>query len=291
MKTILVVGSMNMDYTIYADRFPSPGETIAAKGREIRPGGKGANQAAACAKSEGVKILFFGARGKDNDGEAVEKALKSCGVICHTEVVSEETGNATILVNADGENEILIVEGANGCVDSVPEELIEECDYVILQNEIPASTNLSVIQKAKELGKPIIYNPAPAKKIEETCIRFSDYFIVNETELAFYGETIDVDEAIDVLLAKGAKRIIVTLGDKGSLYADQETRFTQRAYKVKALDTVGAGDTYVGYFASGVAQGMSVKEAMDYASKASAIAVTKKGSIDAIPSAQEVKLF
>ncbi len=288
MKTVLVIGSMNMDYTIYCSRFPNAGETLSAYERIVQPGGKGANQAAACAKSKGVHTLFFGACGSDSDGDMLLNSLGKAGVDCRVSRVNASTGNATIFVNEKGENEILIVAGANALAKDVPQELIEEADCLILQNEIPIKTNLDAVKKAKSLGKPIIYNPAPAAKAGEACIDLCDFLIVNETELASYSGTEDIDQGMDIMLSRGLPHIIVTLGEHGSRYKGKEGEYNVPAVKVDAVDTVGAGDTYVGYFASALMQGKLIPEAMEYASKASAIAVTRKGSIAAIPFGEEL---
>ena len=289
MKTVLVIGSLNMDYVLYCDSFPHPGETLAAKERIIRPGGKGANQAAAIAKSKLAHAVMLGSIGNDNDGRVLRDTLIGAGVEPEFQLSGKPTGTATILVNAKGENEILIDSGANATLHEIPAHLIDNCDCLLLQNEIPMETNLKAMEIAKSKGKTIVYNPAPAIKGGEACIRICDLVIVNETELAAYGKTGNIESDMDALLALGPKGIIVTLGEKGSIYKGVSGRFVQKAYPAKAIDTVGAGDTYVGYFLVALLNCNSVPKAMDIASKASAIAVTRKGSIEAIPFGDELE--
>jgi len=289
MKTVLVIGSLNMDYVLYCDSFPRPGETLVAKERIIRPGGKGANQAAAIAKSKLAHAVMLGSIGNDNDGRLLRDTLIGAGVEPEFQLSDKPTGTATILVNAKGENEILIDSGANATLHEIPAHLIDNCDCLLLQNEIPMEANLKAMEIAKSKGKTIVYNPAPAIKGGEACIRICDIVIVNETELATYGKTGNLDCDIDKLLALGPAGVLVTLGERGSIYKGKEGEFAQKAYPVEAVDTVGAGDTYVGYFISALMNGSSVPEAMDIASKASAIAVTRKGSIEAIPFGDELE--
>ena len=291
-KNVLVVGSMNMDYTIYCERFPKDGETIFGNSRFIQPGGKGANQAAAVGKSELVNCYFKACAGNDNDGNEIVKLLSSLGIQCLIKKVEKETGNATIFVNKESENQIIVVSGANA--ELLPEDIsleeLKSADYIILQNEIPAKTNEYVIRKAHELNKVIIYNPAPYREIDSSLLSLVDFFVVNEVELVQYAKEENQEKAIETLLSKGIKHLIVTLGSKGSLYIDKNERKEIPCYKSTVVDTVAAGDTYVGYFAAGLANGLKPYEAMDLASRASSVTVSRKGSIVSIPSYKEIKL-
>ena len=290
-KNVFVIGSMNMDYTIYCERFPKDGETIFGISRFIQPGGKGANQAAAVAKSNLVNCYFKACAGNDNDGEQIIKLLSSLNAKCLIKKVEKETGNATIFVNKASENQIIVVSGANAELlpEDISKEELESADYVVLQNEIPAETNAHVIKEAHKLGKVVIYNPAPYREIDPELLSMIDYFVVNEVELASYAHIEDQEKAIETLLSKGIKHLIVTLGSKGSLYIDKNERKEIPCYKNTVVDTVAAGDTYVGYFAAGLATGLKPYEAMDLASRASSITVSRKGSIVSIPFYNEIK--
>ena len=185
MKRVLVVGSVNMDYTVYTDSFPLPGETIFGSSRFIQPGGKGENQAIAIAKCNKVICDFIGAVGNDADGKAIQEVLKTNGVNAHLKVIDGvETGNATILVNKESENQIIIIAGANGLIspDDIDLNLIKQSDFVVLQNEIPEKTNEFIMKKAKEFGKIVVYNPAPYRKFNEELFGYIDYFTPNRIE-------------------------------------------------------------------------------------------------------------
>ena len=291
MKKVLVIGSVNMDYTVYSDSFPLPGETIFGTSRFIQPGGKGENQAIAIAKSHKVICHFIGAIGNDADGNEIKKVLSDNEVKAHLRIIDScETGNATIVVNKSSENEIIIIAGANGQLkpEDIDLDLLKECDYVVLQNEISTTCNEYVMKKAKEFGKMVIYNPAPYRELKEELFTYIDFFIPNQIEFANYSGTSDLCIGVKKLLSKGVKNVLVTLGTKGSVLFNENEKIEVQACKVKAIDTVAAGDTYVGYFVASLASGYSKKEAMEIASKASSITVTRKGSVVSIPKGEEV---
>ena len=291
MKKALVIGSMNMDYSIYCDHFPLPGETMYGNNRFVQPGGKGANQCAAIAKSSLVDVSFLSSRGNDHDGESIEQLLKELKVNTLFKVNDHvPTGNATIIIDDKGENKIIIIAGANAELkpSDVKEELLKENDLVVLQNEIPNETNEFVINKCHELNKVVVYNPAPYREINSEILSKVDYFIVNEIELAQYSKEEDFEKGISQMMKLGVKNLIVTLGKEGSLLVNDKGRIKVNAHKVNAVDTVAAGDTYVGYFVSSLMSGKDLKGAMEDASYASALTVTKKGSIISIPFGKEV---
>lgn len=291
MKRVLVVGSVNMDYTVYTDNFPLPGETIYGLSRFVQPGGKGENQAIAVAKSKKVICDFIGAIGDDQDGKQIQEVLSSNGVNAHLKVIKgAETGNATIVVNKSSENEIIIVAGANGLLkpEDIHLELIKQADFVVLQNEISEECNEFVMKKAKEFGKTVVYNPAPYRKLKEDLFGYIDYFVPNKIEFKNASGEENIEKGAAKLLAKGVKNVLVTLGTDGSLLINKKEQIHVQACKVKAIDTVAAGDTYVGYFVASLASGYSIKEAMEIASKASSITVSRKGSVVSIPLGEEV---
>jgi ribokinase len=290
MKKVLVVGSLNMDYTIYLDEFPLEGETIYGNIRYIQPGGKGENQAVALAKSNLVNVDLIGAIGKDKDGEEIIKVLNEFKVNHHLHYKECETGNATIEVNSLTENKIIIIEGANGKLvpSDIDVELIKNSDYILLQNEISQETNEFVILKAKEFNKTIFYNPAPYRKINNSILQNVDFFLPNKIEFKKYTGEENLEKGIKKLLDLGVKNIIVTLGTEGSILVNKDEKIKVNSCKVKAIDTVGAGDTYIGYFIASLASGKSLKESMEIASKASSITVSRKGSLISIPFGEEV---
>ena len=291
MKKVLVVGSVNMDYTVYTENFPLPGETIYGSSRFIQPGGKGENQAIAIAKSKKVICDFVGAIGDDQDGKQIQDVLKSNGVNAHLKVIKgAETGNATIVVNNSSENEIIIIAGANGLLkpEDIDVKLIQDADYVVLQNEISENCNEFVMKKAKEFGKVVVYNPAPYRPLKEELFLCIDYFVPNMIEFKNASGEEDIEKGVKKLLDKGVKNVLVTMGTKGSLLLNKNEQIRVQACKVKAVDTVAAGDTYVGYFVASLAAGYNHKQAMEIASKASSITVSRKGSVVSIPLGEEV---
>lgn len=291
MKKVLVVGSANMDYTVYVNDFPKNGETIFGKNRSIQPGGKGENQAVALGKSNKVLTYFVGAVGNDNDGKCIESVLKENNVIPYLKIDKEaETGNATIIVDKTSENKIIVVPGANEKLEpkDIDLALLKECDYLVIQNEISGKTNEFLIKKAKEYGKIVVYNPAPFKEFNDDLFKHIDYFIPNEGELENYTHIKDTIKAAQSLVKKGCLNVIVTLGSRGSMLINKDRILEVPAYKVEAVDTVAAGDTFVGYFVAGIASGLKISEAMDRASYASSKTVSRKGSVNSIPLGKEV---
>lgn len=280
-----------MDSTIYVDYFPKDGETIFGNSRYIQPGGKGANQACAIAKSGLVECLFVGAIGQDSDGRTILSILKEHNVDTYNiKVTNTETGNATIVVDKKSENKIIIIHGANFelKISDISDNLLKSVDYVVLQNEILEEVNEYVIKKAHEFHKVVIYNPAPYRQFDKKLLRYIDYFIPNKIELSQYTGSDDVQEGADKLLEAGVKNLIITLGTEGSMFINKNESFKVNAFKVEAIDTVAAGDTFVGYFASSLASGSDIRTAMTAASKASSITVTRKGSTVSIPNGAEV---
>ena len=291
MKSVLVIGSVNMDYTVYTDNFPMPGETIYGSSRFIQPGGKGENQAVAIAKSNKVVCRFIGAIGGDLDGKLISNVLKENKVDAHLKVKEDsETGNATIVVNKESENEIIIIAGANGLLkpEDIDLDLVKEADYIVLQNEISTETNAFVMKKAKEFGKTVVYNPAPYRELDPELFQYIDYYVPNRIEFREATGTYNLKEGLKKLFAMGAKNVLVTLGIEGSVLINENEEIKVPANKVKAIDTVAAGDTYVGYFVASLAAGYNKEEAMKIASKASSITVSRKGSVVSIPLGEEV---
>ena len=291
MKNILIIGSTNMDYTVYVDKMPSDGETVEGSSRFIQPGGKGSNQAIAAFRAGG-NATFFSAVGKDQDGEAVSALYEKIGMKNQLKISDKVTGNATIIVDRGSENRIIVVSGANGDIrpEDVPENLLKSADILLLQNEIPAETNEFLLKNYAKWE--IVYNPAPTRPLKEALFKCVSYFVVNETELAYYGQGETVEERALSLLKKGCKNVLVTLGKTGSvLYKGNGEVLEASAFKVESVDTVAAGDTYLGYFVSSLSAGKEEKEAMRIASAASAIAVTRKGAVASIPSLGEVEAF
>ena len=300
MKKICVIGSLNMDLVVNVDEMPKKGQTLIGSAFKEVPGGKGANQAVAMARL-GADIRMIGKVGKDSFGETLINQLKYDKV--NTNYIHREdcaSGVAMITVDKNAENSIVVAPGANfkvlekdidKCI-----EAIDESDIVVLQLETPINTIKYALQKSKELGKYTILNPAPAVKLEDSIIENVDLLTPNETELEILsGVKIenedDIKKAANVLIEKGVKQLIVTLGSKGSLYIDKDNIKLKKSYKVEAIDTTAAGDSYTGALAVAFAQDKNIDEAMDFASKVGALAVTKEGAQSSLPTMEDVNNF
>ncbi|MBR4879485.1 MAG: ribokinase [Clostridia bacterium] len=293
MKNILVIGSLNMDLVINTDRIPVPGETLHGSGFSHFPGGKGANQASACARAGG-NVKMLGKVGNDAYGDILLKNLSQDGVnISGVEREDISTGVAVITV-CKGENTIILDKGANGMVDKdyIDRHIdaIDWADYVIMQYEIPMETIVYIAQLAKSKGKAIVIDPAPMLDAPRELYEMADIILPNETETAhLIGETLEPEDAVKKMHQLGAKNVIMTLGKKGSLFYDGEKIINQPAYKVKAIDSTGAGDCFTGSLVAHLATEKTMEEALEFATKASAIAVGRRGAQPSFPWKSEVE--
>ncbi|MEC0207635.1 ribokinase [Paenibacillus ehimensis] len=293
---IIVVGSANMDMVMRTSRLPEIGETMRGDGFFLAPGGKGANQAVACAKM-GAETWFMGKVGEDIFGQSLIDRLSGFGV--RTDFLKREqgvtTGVAAITV-CNGNNSILLDGGANnevspGYIQGYKQELLSSA-AVMLQLEIPMETVYEVIRLVK--GQvPIFLNPAPAVPTEDAMLQGVDYFTPNEIECRLYTgveirSTDDAFEALNKLRDKGIRYPLITLGEKGIVYYNGTENVYKEARKVQAVDTTAAGDTFSGTLAAMIIAGKSMDEAVDIAQRASSIAVTRLGAQDAIPMLSEV---
>ena len=293
MKNILVIGSLNMDLVINTDRMPQAGETIHGNGFAHFPGGKGANQASACARAGG-NVKMLGKVGDDAYGDILLKNLSQDGVnINGIEREKISTGVAVITV-FNGENSIILDKGANGLVDrdyiDRHIDAIDWADYIIMQYEIPMETVVYVAQIVKSKGKTLIIDPAPMMEAPSELYRMADIILPNETETAqLVGEGNDDEASVKKMYELGCKNVIMTLGKKGSIYYNGENMINQPAYKVKAIDTTGAGDCFTGSMVAALASDKTMEEALEFASKASAIAVGRRGAQPSFPWKSEVE--
>ncbi|MBE7042899.1 MAG: ribokinase [Ruminococcaceae bacterium] len=295
MQNILVIGSINMDMVMMCDRVPESGETLNGRDFECNLGGKGANQAIACAKLGG-SVKMLGCVGQDGNGAKAIQDLKSFGVdVSCIRTVDGPTGVAMIIV-CNGDNRILIDKGANGFLtpsmidESV--DVIKWADVVVLQLEIPMETVIYAAKCVKQLGKTVVLNPAPIAPLSEELIALSDWIIPNETEsLSLTGckEGTDWETVLEKILELGAKNAMITLGEKGCIYSCGKERKYGKAYPVKAVDTTAAGDTFVGAWCTALCNGNSLEKAVDFAARASAVTVTRKGAGMSIPTLDEIE--
>lgn len=300
MKKILVVGSLNMDSVVYVDHAPRVGETIVTQDIRLNPGGKGANQAYAAAKL-GADVSILGAVGDDAFGKALTDNLKAVGVDTDSLCVLKDSpsGQAFITVNRDGDNSIVVISGANArfSIDDIDRRMdyLREADILLLQLEIDPSVVQYTIKKAKELGKLVILDPAPARNdLPDELFRHVDILKPNETELSMLTGVDDIlnhlEEATSILLEKGVKNVIVTLGGNGAFLNSRETGIVRiSGNPVSVVDTTAAGDTFTSAVAVELAKGRSLPEAIRTANAISALVVTKPGAQESIPSEEEAR--
>ncbi len=301
MKKIAIVGSMNVDYSVYVAHTPAVGETILADRLSITPGGKGANQAFAVGRLGGDAVML-GAVGVDSYGDLLLGSLKGADVdVAHVKKTAERnTGMAVIAVNDDGDNTIIVIPGTNSLVDMAyiddMRSVIERCDIIVMQLEIPMETVLHTAKLAKSLGKTVILDPAPASvEIDEALFRYVDIATPNETELAMLtgdpAASENLSRAAAALKARGVKNVIATLGDKGAFLstADGFERFYPPTPGIRAVDTTAAGDSFTASVAISLASGLELPDVIQSAMAVAEIVVTRKGAQASIPSKEELR--
>lgn len=300
MKSILVIGSLNIDFVVNVEQMPVAGETCMGSELELIPGGKGANQACAAGKLGG-KVEMFGAVGKDNYADLELASLKNAGVSVSNIIRRDDvnTGIAWITVNQAGDNSIIVVPGANYTLTNEDIdrhiELIRQHDIIILQMEIPVETVVYAAKCAKEAGKMVILDPAPApKSFPAELYSYVDIIKPNETELSILTGISDAErdlkKAANQLKKSGAKCVMVSLGEKGVFINDINDECCHiPGISVKAVDSTAAGDTFTAALAVSLAKGKTIVEAARYANVAAAITVTKKGAQFSLPTYEEVE--
>ncbi len=296
----IVVLQLETPININVDEMPKKGQTLIGNSFKEVPGGKGANQAVAIARL-GAEINMIGKVGNDSFGQTLINQLKTDNVNTdHIHIENCSSGVAMITVDKNAENSIVVAPGANfkvleedidKCIDG-----IKESEIVVLQLETPINTIKYALEKSKEFNKFTILNPAPAVKLEDDIIKNVDLLTPNETELEILsGVKInceeDIKKAAQVMIQKGVKQLIVTLGSKGSLYIDKDNMKFKKSYKVKAIDTTAAGDSYTGALAVALSQDKDIEEAMDFASKVGALSVMKEGAQSSLPTLKDVENF
>lgn len=290
---IVVIGSLNMDLVMRTARIPDAGETLCGHGFDTLPGGKGANQAVACARLGG-RVAMIGRVGIDAFGRALRDALAADGIDVERVEDSAEaaTGVAMILVEDIGENRIVLAPGANGRLSAAAIErnraLIEQAALLVLQLEVPLDTVCAAITIARQAGVPVLLNPAPASVLPDALYPDIDLLVPNESEATLLTgiavrDPASAEEAARNLLARGVHSVLITLGAQGVLIADADGFRHLPARKVQAVDSTAAGDTFVGGLAVGLTEGLSLDEAAALGQAASAICVTRAGAQPSIP--------
>ena len=287
---ILNFGSLNLDLVYQMPHFVRAGETLSSTGFSRNVGGKGLNQSVALAKA-GAEIYHAGLVGED--GEMLRAFLADNGVDTRfVRTIDQPSGHAVIQVVPEGNNCIFLYGGANQCVtEAFIQEVLENFgpgDFLVLQNEINKID--AIIHAAHARGMQVVLNPSPvADNLKTLPLEKISWFILNEIEGAELSGETEADRILDKLTALYPHaKIVLTLGGDGSVYAGDGERVRQRAYRVQAVDTTAAGDTFTGFFFAAVADGVPAAEALRRASKASSISVTRPGAAASSPTLNEV---
>ncbi len=299
MSDVFVLGSINQDFVLKVERRPEPGETVTNAELSTHNGGKGANQAAAAALL-GTSVTMLGRVGDDEFGEPLVQALREKGI--DTSLVERASGKSTgaafITVTPDGENAITVAPGANrsltpGDVEAAA-EAIGDARVFVAQMEVPVQTVLRAVEVAAEEGTRALVNLAPTFEVPRDLLEKLDPLVVNEHEAAFLlGREVEgVKGALSAapeLLSSGPRSAVITIGEEGAVLADGESVEHLPAPEVEVVDTTGAGDAFVGALATQIARGASLREAVAYAVRAGAAAVTKEGAQGALPTPEVVE--
>lgn len=289
MAKIVVIGSASMDLVVTSTKRPGAGETVLGDSFKTVPGGKGANQAVAAARL-GAEVNMIGCVGEDSFGEMILSNLKSNGVMTDyvEPVTGMESGTAHIIL-AEGDNSIVVVKAANDRI--TPEyvdqaaEVIQAADIVLIQQEIPEETVIHVSELCAKYQVPLMLNPAPARPVPSSVIERAAYITPNEHEAAIlFG-----DEPLGDVLRRYPNKLIVTEGKRGVRYFDGLQEVVVPGYKVEAVDTTGAGDTFNGAFAVALSEGMSIADSLRFANRAASLSVMKFGAQGGMPSRLEVE--
>ena len=298
MKSITILGIYVADLAFFGDSIPNPGETILGKNYIIGPGGKGSNQAVAAAKA-GAKTYFISKIGDDQFGSMAKSIYEQAGVDYSQVIISKEhaTGAAGILINKDGQNAINVVPGAAGALTKqdidTATDVIKQSSIFLTQLEAPKDVVLYALKVAKENNVTTIFNPAPASEISEDIFPLIDFFTPNETEASFYvnhpvENKDDAKKASEQLLNKGIKNVIITLGDKGAYFANNDDSFSIDALKVNVVDTTGAGDAFNAGLAVALTEEKNIKDAISFANATAALSTTKVGTANSMAVRTEI---
>ena len=295
MSGVFVVGSINQDFVLRLERRPEPGETVTGAELSLFPGGKGANAAVAAARL-GARVTMLGRVGEDAFGEGLMRNLREAGIDTkHVEPIPEvSTGSAFITVTPDGENAIVVSPGANrsfgpGEVDDAAEDL-RAAGVIVAQLEVDAGA----VERAAEIvtgaGGRFLLNLAPPREVSGRLISLADPLVVNEHEARFLlGDGGEPEAVVEGLQELGPRSVVVTLGADGAVLGAGGSTHRFGAPEVEVADSTGAGDAFVGALAARIAHGDALEEAVPYAVRAGAIAVTREGAQGSLPTPEEVR--
>ena len=298
-NNVLVIGGINVDYVVHADRPPKLGESLVGKDFAMNCGGKGAKQSVAIAKL-GCDVKILGAVGQDIAADMSLKNLKKFGVDCSSVIRVDAPTGAALITVCGGDNQIVVDVGANDKL--TPEHIKEQADLfdwadiLVMQLEVPTKTVLEAAKMAASRGKTVILNPAPIRQIDKDIYGYVDWIIPNEIEAQLItgicqNNRTDTEIAMAEFRKMGCKNALITLGGRGCAYHDGEKVCYEGVFDVKRVDTTAAGDSFIGGLCSALCDGKSIDQAVYYASAVSSITVGREGASISIPTADEVVDF
>jgi ribokinase len=286
-STLLVAGSANLDFVVRASHVPAPGETVLGREFATFPGGKGANQAVACARAGGVDTRMLLALGNDPFAKTIEDSLADAGVAIQVVRCAQPTGTAFICLSDDAENAITVAPGANTALRGDELSALQTVSHLLLQLETPMEAVAAFALAARAAGTQVVLNAAPAQALPSELLRSVDVLIVNEGELATVtGHRGSVAECLALL---DVPCVVVTLGARGCCARQGAEFFLQSGFKVQAVDTTAAGDTFCGALVAALNLGEPLPAALRYGCAASALACTRLGAQSSIPQRREVE--
>jgi ribokinase len=287
---ILVAGSSNLDFVVRAHHIPAPGETVLGRDFKTFPGGKGANQAVACARAGGAPTTLLTAMGADAFATPLEASLKDASVSINLIRIPEEpTGTAFICVSEDAENAITVAPGANLCLMEQHLPSLQDVSHLLMQLEIPLTTVVAYAKAARQQGTKVVLNAAPIQELPPELLQWVDILVVNEGELASLSK--HSGSIAQCLERIAVPTVVVTLGHRGCCARFEGTFLVQPACTITPVDTTAAGDTFCGGLVAALSGGTNLQQALLFAGAAGALACTRLGAQSSIPQNAEVIAF
>jgi len=287
---ILVAGSANLDFVVRAQRIPAPGETVLGRDLQTFPGGKGANQAVACARAGGARTSMALALGRDAYAQPLKASLQSAGVVLHAQEFDDvASGTAFICVSDDAENAITVAPGANARLLVAHLPSLAGYRFLLMQLEIPLGTVTEAARLARAAGLQVALNAAPAQALPPELLAMVDVLIVNEGELRAISQS--QASMVDAMTSLPCQTVVVTLGPRGAVARQGGQLHYQTGFAIQAVDTTGAGDTFCGVLIAKLAAGQTIVQALQFAGAAAALCCTQPGAQSSVPQATEVSAF
>lgn len=289
MSKILVLGSLSTDFVATTDIRPDVGETVQGNSFFTTFGGKGSNQAVAASRLES-KVVMLGKVGDDSFANSIVDNLSDNGVdVSCVESVTHTSSGAAVITISDSDNSIVYVPGANGCVDAeyvnkYKKEILS-CDIAVAQHEVSEEAVEALANICEEGKIPFVLNPAPYRKVKESILEKATYLLPNENECKLLYPNLSIEEAV----AKYPNKLLVTMGSQGVFFNDGEKSHLVPTFKVDAVDTTGAGDTFIGGFSTAISNGLSIEDSITLANLAASQSVTKMGAQGGMPKLKDLK--